>query len=59
MNKLAINIILDENDCMSPIFVEIETDAGKSICIGERIERPDGLTSLRITAKDLIEHKAL
>lgn len=58
MDKLAINIVLDETDPQSPIFVEIETDGGKSICIGERTER-DGLTYLRITAADIISHNRI
>lgn len=49
----GINIILDENDPMSPVLVEIENDDGKSICIGQRINRPDGLVALRITAQDI------
>lgn len=32
----AINIILDEADSQNPVFVEIETDYGKSINIGTR-----------------------
>lgn len=30
-------------------FVEVETDDGESICVGEWIERPDGYWALRIT----------
>ena len=48
----AINIILDETEPQSPLFVEIETDDGKGIGIGERIAH-DGLIRLRITADDL------
>ena len=52
----AINIILDESQPQSPLFVEIETDEGTSIRIGERIEY-DGLTRLRITQEDI--HNAI
>jgi len=46
----AINIIFDgppshESGC----FIEVETDDGKGINVGEWIEREDGLWSLRIT----------
>jgi len=47
----AINIIFDGppgHD--SGMFVEVETDDGKSINAGEWIEREDGLWSLRITS---------
>jgi hypothetical protein len=45
----AINIIFDGPPSHeSGRFVEVETDDGKSISIGEWIERPDGLWSLRI-----------
>ncbi len=49
----AINIILDENDPQSVIFIEIETDDGRSIDLGERIKYENGLTRLRITADDI------
>ena len=52
--KRAINVIFDgppSHD--SGRFVEVETDDGKSIGVGEWIERPDGLWALRITGKDL------
>ena len=51
----SINIILDESDPQNPIFVEIETDTGKSINIGTRSTLDDGLTRLRITASEIIE----
>lgn len=46
----AINIIFDappgpENGR----FIEVETDDGRGIDIGEWIERPDGFFALRIT----------
>lgn len=52
--KNAINIIIDEKRPMQPgaEFVEIETDGGKSIRIGERI--PYGnFTKIRITIEDI------
>jgi len=49
----AINIILDEKDPQSPIFVEIENDKGESINIGKRSAGSDGLTKLRISSVDL------
>jgi len=51
----AINIILDESDPQSPVFVEIENDKGQSIRIGTRIPSNDGLTRLRITVPEIIE----
>ncbi|GAG90806.1 unnamed protein product [marine sediment metagenome] len=39
----AINIIIDESDPPHPQFIEIETDDGRSISIGEWIEY-QGLT---------------
>jgi hypothetical protein len=45
----AINIIFDGPPAPeSGRFVEVETDDGKSISVGEWVERPDGLWSLRI-----------
>ncbi len=54
-NDWAINIILDDADPINPVFVEIETDEGRSIRVGTRIVRDDGLTRLRITAPEIIE----
>ncbi len=34
-------------------FVEVETDDGRSVNVGEWIERKDGLWSLRIVSTDL------
>lgn len=49
----AINIILDEKDPTSPVFVEIENDNGASISIGKRSAYVYGLTKLRITINDI------
>ena len=47
----AINIIFDGPPGHTPgRFVEVETDDGKSIHIGEWIERNDGCWALRITS---------
>ena len=48
----AINIIIDKSDPPHSQFVKIETDDGRSILIGERIEY-QGLTKIRITADDI------
>ena len=46
----AINIVFDgPPGPTAPRFVEVETDDGAGICIGEWIERADGLWALRIT----------
>ena len=51
--KKAINIILDDNDAPRTQFVEVETDDGSGIRIGEMI--PHGnFTRLRITAEDML-----
>ena len=60
-NMKAINIILDERrqtDGIAPevLFVEIETDSGCSVGIGERIEYGD-YTKIRITSADIEEVK--
>ena len=45
----AVNIIFDgPPGPTAGRFVEVEDDAGNSLRIGEWIERPDGLWSLRI-----------
>jgi len=56
MENMAINIIIDMSAPQNPIFVEIENDKGESINIGERSEIDDGLTSIRITTSDIINH---
>jgi len=32
-------------------FVEVEDDAGKSICFGQWVKRPDGFSALRLTSE--------
>ncbi len=50
MAQQAINIVFDgPPGPEAGRFVEVETDEGASICVGEWIERPDGLWALRIT----------
>ena len=48
----AINIILFEEEHPNVTFVEIETDDGKSIAIGERISYGD-YVKIRITSDDI------
>jgi len=50
----AINVVFDGPPSnKSGRFVEVETDDGKSISIGEWVERKDGYWALRITIKDM------
>jgi hypothetical protein len=50
MNEKAISIIFDGPPGPEPVrFVDVETDAGKSIKIGEWLKRDDGFWALRIT----------
>jgi hypothetical protein len=56
MAQQAINIVLDgPPGPEAGRFVEVETDGGASISIGEWIERPDGWWALRITELPNIE----
>ncbi len=55
----GINIIIDDSDHNNPIFVEIETDGGKSIRIGEEKRTDEGYRQLRITTADIIQHERL
>lgn len=49
----AINVVFDgPPGPESGRFVEVETDDGKGVGIGQWIERADGYWSLRITAAD-------
>jgi len=50
----AINIIIDENNPPYATFVEVEFDDESSSDIGQRIERADGLTAIRILASDIV-----
>lgn len=48
-SEQAINIVFDGPPAPDgPRFVEVETDDGRSISIGEWVERPDGYWALRI-----------
>ena len=58
-DRLAINIIIDNTDSQNPVFVEIETEEGKSIRIGTESTDENGYRKLRISAEDLIAHEAL
>lgn len=47
-----INILFDgPPSAESGRFVEVETDDGRSVRVGEWIERPDGLWALRLVAE--------
>lgn len=50
-SPMPINIVFDGPPSHeSGRFIEVETDDGRGINVGEWIQRPDGLWSLRITA---------
>jgi hypothetical protein len=50
-HSCAINIIFDgPPEPVGGRFVEVETDDGQSLNMGEWRQRPDGLWALRITA---------
>lgn len=50
----AINILLDgPPGHESGRFVEVETDDGRSVHVGEWVARGDGYWALRITPEDL------
>ena len=50
MSEQAINVIFDGPPSHeSGRFVEVELDNGRSVNVGEWIERDDGLWALRIT----------
>ena len=59
IEEISINIIIADADPQSPIFVEIETDAGQSICIGEELRTNEGLRKLRVSIKDTVQHEKL
>ena len=48
----AINIILDDKNPPDVLFVEIETDDGRSIKIGETLDYCD-FKKIRITPEDI------
>lgn len=51
----AINIIISEYENPPSVdFIDIETDDGKSIKIGEQLEYGD-YTKIRITAEDILK----
>lgn len=53
MSAQAINVIFSgPPGVKGGRFVEVETDSGASMGIGEWIERPDGFWALRITPED-------
>lgn len=50
---MAINIIIDNSNPQSPIFVEIENDNGESISVGENSTTADGYRKIRIIKADV------
>lgn len=49
----AVNILLRRPPGPDSDFVEVETDDGHSVSVGEWTHHPDGLWALRITPKGL------
>jgi hypothetical protein len=54
--NMAINIIIDDTDVQSQIFVEIENDNGESLRIGEELTTEEGYRKIRINTADIINH---
>lgn len=54
--NMGINIIIDDADPQSPVFVEIENDNGVSIRIGEQLTTDEGYRRIRINTGDIINH---
>jgi biotin synthase-related radical SAM superfamily protein len=57
--KMAVNIIIDDADPQSPIFVEIENDNGESISIGEDARTNEGYRKIRITTHSIISNEKI
>lgn len=57
IKKLAVNLIIANNNTPEQYFVKIENDKGKSIKIGTKTERDDGLLCIRISITDILTHK--
>jgi len=55
---VAINVVMTDPPGADSCFVEVETDDGRSIRIGEWNRREDGLWALRITEDDLAQAAA-
>ena len=56
---MAINIIIDDSDPQSPVFVEIENDKGESISIGEELRTPEGYKIIRVSTHSIISHSKI
>lgn len=59
MENMAINLIIDDTYPDSQIFIEIETDEGKSMRIGEDTRTSEGYRKIRITTGDIIHHESI
>ncbi len=54
-SKNYIDIVFDDGPGpVSGRFVEVENEAGESICVGEWVKRDDGYWALRITQDSII-----
>jgi hypothetical protein len=57
--NMAINIIIDDSDPQSPIFVEVENDKGQSISIGEELRTDEGYRKIRINTYSIISNEKI
>jgi hypothetical protein len=57
--NMAINIIIDDSDPQSPIFVEFENDKGQSISIGEELRTDEGYRKIRINTYSIISNNKI
>jgi hypothetical protein len=57
--NMAINIIIDDSDPQSPIFVEVENDKGQSISIGEELRTDKGYRKIRINTYSIISNNKI
>ena len=49
----VINIVMSEPPGPESHFVEVETDDGRSVAVGQWLDRGDGTWALRISADDI------
>jgi hypothetical protein len=57
--NMAINIIIDDSDPQSPIFVEVENDKGQSISIGEELRTDEGYRKIIINTYSIISNNKI
>jgi hypothetical protein len=57
--NMAINIIIDDSDPQSPIFVEVENDKGQSISIGEELRTEEGYRKIIINTYSIISNNKI